>query len=389
MARRRIPTKWYDEENAPNTVTRRSVMKGAAVAAAGAGIVAGGVTAGTRPAAADGHLSGGFAIPEYDAIIRSMAEGRTLKVGFTPPVLSEFFDEIEHACWRRCHEYTERFGVQWSWHRAAPTGDFDTVEEHFDLIQNWVTAGMDAIIICTAGDFKAMQKVFSDARAKGTRIIQLNMPMELWPIDEVQSDTAVGYNNALQAGFIAGEYIAQQLGGEGKMLQVWGPSGHWAESRDNGLKLALQKYPGLEIVGKADGGYVRDKGFAAAQNLLSANPNVNAVYGENEEMGLGASLAISSLGLKHWDGTDGILTIGADGLRSGYQEIRDGRLTATIDVGTVDQGLESVRMAFELVVLQHTVGRLHNQPTKVVDKTNVEYADAYVAWALGAEDISG
>jgi ribose transport system substrate-binding protein len=389
MSKSTSRSRWYDEENAPNFVARRGFMKSAAATAAipslaGAGLLA----AGSQTAAADAH-SGGFSIPDYDKIIRAKANGRTLKIGFTPPVLSEFFDEIEHACFRKCHEYTERFGVNWSWHRAAPTGDFDTVEEHFGLIENWVTAGMDAIIICTAGDFKAMQKVFTGAREKGCKIIQLNMPMELWPIDDVTSDTAVGYNNNLQAGYIAGEYIAKQLGGIGKMLQVWGPGGHWAESRHNGLMDSLKNHPGLEVVGKADGGYVRDKGFQAAMNLLTANPNVNAVYGENEEMGLGASLAISSLGLKHWDGTDGIVTIGADGLVSGYQEIRDGRLTATIDVGTVDQGLESVRMAFELCVLEHTVGRLHNQPTKVVDKTNVEYADAYVKWALGAEKISG
>jgi ribose transport system substrate-binding protein len=142
------------------------------------------------------------------------------------------------------------------------------------------------------------------------------------------------------------------------------------------------------VVGKADGGYVRDKGFAAAQNLLEAHPNVDAIYGENEEMALGASQAIDAKGLKHWDGRKGILTIGADGLRSGFQAIRKGRLTATVDVGGVDQGLEVIRTLFAHQVLGMAVQPVTNVPTVVVDKTNVTPRDAYIAWALGGPKYS-
>ena len=53
-------------------------------------------------------------------------------------------------------------------------------------------------------------------------------------------------------------------------------------------------------------------------------------------MALGASQAIDVAGLKHWDGTEGIITIGADGLLSGMDSIRDGKLTATVDVNSVE-----------------------------------------------------
>ena len=138
------------------------------------------------------------------------------------------------------------------------------------------------------------------------------------------------------------------------------------------------------MLGKADGGYVRDKGFAAAQALLQKNKNVNAIYGENEEMALGASQAIDSKGLKHWDGKSGILTIGADGLKSGFAAIRKGRLTATVDVGGVDQGLTFIDTIFRNLVLGYSVDKFINVPTKVVDKSNVDLSDAYTSWALTA-----
>ena len=333
-----------------------------------------------------GSFPGGTGL---DEVIRRQAEGKTLRIGFTPPVLSEFFAEMEHGCWQQMKNYEDRFGIQWGWARTAPAGNFDAVQEHFNIVQNWVTSGFDAIIICTGGDFASMQKVYKGAEEKGTRIYQVNMPMELWPIGQVASTSNISYDNRLQSGYLAGRYIAEKLGGRGEILQVWGPSGSpWSVARQQGLDLALRENPGIRVVGKADGGYVRDKGFAAAQNLLEAHPNVNAVYGENEEMALGASQAIDAKGLKHWDGRDGILTIGADGLRSGFEAIRKGRLTATVDVGGVDQGLEAIRTVVAVQLLGMTVDSVINVPTVVVDKSNVEARDAYIAWALGGPKYS-
>ena len=152
--------------------------------------------------------------------------------------------------------------------------------------------------------------------------------------------------------------------------------------------MALEDYPGLELVGKQRGDYVRDKGFNAAQNLLQQNPNVNAIYGENEEMALGAAQAIDAQGLQHWDGEQGIITIGADGLQSGYEAIKADRFTATVDVGPVDQGRQSVRTIFESLLLGYTVDPIINVPTNVIDKSNVEVPLNYVEWALDGPEYA-
>jgi ribose transport system substrate-binding protein len=179
-------------------------------------------TATAQGAGSGGSFPGGT---QYDAAIRKVVKGRTLKVGFTPPVLSEFFAEMEHACWQQMANYEQRFGIKWKWARTAPAGNFDAVQEHYNIVQNWVTARFDAIIICTGGDFASMQKVYRGAEAKGTRIYQVNMPMELWPIQQVASTANVGYDNRMQSGYVAGSYLAKALGGKGDILQIWGPSG--------------------------------------------------------------------------------------------------------------------------------------------------------------------
>ncbi|ESW59392.1 MAG: hypothetical protein Q27BPR15_17760 [Rhodobacter sp. CACIA14H1] len=364
-------------------ISRRALLSSAPAAAVGsATLVAGGMAAG--PALAQSV----FATDAYDAIIRAKVEGTTIRVGFTPPILSEFFDIMEHAAFQQARNYMDRFGVSWEWQRASPSGDFNSVEGQYNIIQNWITAGLDVIMICTAGNSTDTEQLYLAAREKGITIIQFNMPIELWPISEVLDTCSVGYDNIMQSGYVAGKFIAEKLGGQGKVLQIWGPSGSiWSEARQRGFDMVLAEYPGLQVVGIADGGYVRDKGFQAAQNLLTANPDVNAIYGENEEMALGASQAIDSLGMQHWNGESGIVTIGADGLQSGFQAIREGRLSATISVGGVGQGLKLVEMAFAIRALGMTAPKVNNVPVQLVTADNVDGVEALQAWALTAEAL--
>jgi len=366
------------------SITRRGLLA-AAPAGLGAAALLGSSLAPVAAAAQPVNL----ATPDYDAIIRAQIEGRVIKAGFTPPILSEFFDIMEHAAFQQAHAYTDRFGTGWEWARASPSGDFNSVEGQYNIIQNWITAGVDVIFVCTAGNYRDTARLYEEARAKGIAIIQFNMPIELWPIEEVKDTCSVGYDNIMQSGYVAGKFIAETLGGQGKVLQIWGPSGSiWSEARQKGFDLVLAEYPGLEVVGIADGGYVRDKGFQAAQNLLTSNPDVNAIYGENEEMALGASQAIDSLGMQHWNGESGIVTIGADGLQSGFQAIRDGRLSATISVGAVGQGLKMVEMAVAIKALGQTVPKVNNVPVQLVTKDNVDGVEALQAWALTAKPLA-
>ena len=318
--------------------------------------------------------------------VAAKVAGRTIKIGYTPPAASEFYDIIEHGAHSQMKLYSDWFGVKWNWTTFFP-GEHQDINYQINTIQNWVTSKFDAALVCTAGDFVTMQKVYEDANQRGTRVFQFNMPAETWPQNENRAISNIGYNNTMQAGYIATEYIAQKLGGKGKLLLIWGLPGHWSAARLAGVNLALQKYPDLKIAGQQRGDYVRDKGLNAAQNLLQRDSQVNAIYGENEEMALGASQAMQAMGLKAWDGKDGIIVIGADGLKSGYESIQTGQLTATVNVGPVQQGRQSIEDIFWTTVYGYVPPKIHDVPTLVVDKSNVAEPLAYVSWALSQPKV--
>jgi ribose transport system substrate-binding protein len=317
----------------------------------------------------------------FENAVRKVAAGRTIRIGFTPPAASEFYDIIQHGAMTMMKEITARFGVKFEFTLAAPS-EHQAVESQIAIIENWTTKRYDAILVSSAGDFDAMNAVFKKAMKRGTAIYMFNMPHELWKETDFNAVSVVGYNNHYQAGYLVGQYAARMLKGKGKILLVWGLPGHWAISRKAGFMDAISAFPGLQVLGEQRGDYVRDKGMQAAENLLEAHPDVNLIYGENEEMGQGAEQAVEARGLKPWDGTSGIITIGADGLKSGYTSIRKGKLTATVDVGPVDHGRELIRAVFLHEVLGYSVGKVIDVPTQVIDKSNVDVAEAYTDWAL-------
>jgi len=356
-------------------------------------MVAGGVAAAgvlsactTASGAGGGGGGGGGTAGEvgnaaYHDAIKKLVKGRTLSIGFTPPIISEFHNQVESAAFGRMAELEEAYGIKWQWEKSAPTGNFDAVEQQVRIVQTWASRKLNAIVVCTGANFATMQNVYTQAAQGGSNMFQYNQPVELYNTDDIRTVSNIGYDNIRQSGFLAGKFIGETLGGKGKIIQIMGPSGSdWSKARQTGFDLAMKQFPGLQVVGTADGGYVRDKGQTAAQDLLTRTPDINAIYGENEDMALGASQAVDAQGLKQWDGKEGIVIVGADGVLSGMQAIRDGKLTASIDVGSVDQGRAIVDTVFHSVVLGDVVDRVVNIPTRVVTKDNVDAAEAYIQW---------
>ena len=316
---------------------------------------------------------------EYTTAVRKLVHGRTLKVGFTPPVLSEYYTQMENAAFTRMAQLEDLYGVNWKWEKSSPTGNFNAVEQQISIVQTWTSRKFDSVLICTGANFATMQDVYRKAMNSGTHIFQFNQPVELYPIDKINDVSNIGYDNRWQSGYVAGAFIADTLKGKGKIVQIMGPAGSdWTKARLIGFNKAMKENPGIEVVGRADGGYLRDKGLAAAQDLLTRNRDINAIYGENEDMALGASQAVDAAGRKQWDGKQGIVIIGADGLLSGMDAIRNGKMTATVDVNSVDNGIKMIDIVFQSLVLGNYVPKIADITTHLVTKDNVEAYSSYI-----------
>ena len=93
--------------------------------------------------------------------------------------------------------------------------------------------------------------------------------------------------------------------------------------RGQGFKEGLAK-TNLDLVASQPAGFDRAQGLNVTQNLLQAQPHVNAIFAQNDEMALGAIRAVSEAKRK------GIVIVGFDGTKEGIEAVKMGKMAATI-----------------------------------------------------------
>lgn len=134
----------------------------------------------------------------------------------------------------------------------------------------------------------------------------------------------------VEQGKRAADAMIKVTGGTGKVAILLGSSGNNVTTdRTNGFVNQIKaKAPGLQIVAQQTGEFARDKGQSVMEQLISSNPDITAVYAENDEMALGAVTALKSAGKK--PGTD-VKIVSIDGTRNAVQAIVDGTINAVVE----------------------------------------------------------
>jgi ribose transport system substrate-binding protein len=128
----------------------------------------------------------------------------------------------------------------------------------------------------------------------------------------------------IAGGKMAGDFIAEKLSNDAKVIQLEGITGtSAARERGEGFKQSMQTHP-FKLLASQPADFDRTKGLNVMQNLLTAHPDVQAVFAQNDEMALGAMRALQTAGKKD------VLIVGFDGTDDGIKAVESGRMGATI-----------------------------------------------------------
>ena len=132
-----------------------------------------------------------------------------------------------------------------------------------------------------------------------------------------------------------GQYIADRLNGKGVVVELrGGPADNSIGlNRSKGCNSILSTYAGITVVVAPDfGGWSADGGIKLMENLLAANPKIDAVFCENDSMCLGAQTAIADAGR-----TDEMFLVGVDGENAALEAIKGGTNYAATGLNNSDQ----------------------------------------------------
>ena len=135
----------------------------------------------------------------------------------------------------------------------------------------------------------------------------------------------------VEQGRRAADAMIKATGGNAKLAILLGASGvNVTDDRTAGFldQLKAKNATGIEVVFQQTADFTREKGKSVTETLLRAHPDVNAIYAENDEMGLGALAALDDAGKA---GTDKVHIVSIDGTKGAVQAIVDGNFDAVIE----------------------------------------------------------
>ena len=135
-------------------------------------------------------------------------------------------------------------------------------------------------------------------------------------VSHIASDNVAG-------GKMAGDFIAQKLGANAKVIQLEGLAGtSAARERGEGFKQAVAEHK-FDVLANQPADFDRTKGLNVMENLLATKGTVQAVFAQNDERALGALRALSAANKK-------VLVVGFDGTDDGMKAVKSGKMAATI-----------------------------------------------------------
>ena len=187
-----------------------------------------------------------------------------------------------------------------------------------NLIQSMVTQGVKGIAITPTSP--AVIPALNEAVAKGVKVVLIDNDLPDWD----KKSSVVATDN-LKGGQLAGQFIAKHLKQGATIAVLQGVPGVPAlDDRVKGMEQALGD-SGIKIVGKAPTDCDQNKGVTAAADLLSAHPDVDAIYGACGPPMLGAIQAAK----KAKRGSD-LTLVGFDALPDEVKQIQAGAETASV-----------------------------------------------------------
>lgn len=206
-------------------------------------------------------------------------------------------------------------------------------------INQFVDEGVDLLIV-SPNQLSAISKAVERAYDKGIPVILYDR--------KTNSDkyTAfIGCDN-YTIGKSMGTFIAQQLQGKGRIVEIRGLEGSSpALERHRGFMDAIKPYPGLQVVASEGGNWKEEGGIQAMKRILKQTQNFDYVFAHNDRLAWGAYVAARQMRVKRnykYTGVDGMATEGG-----GLELVRDGIFEASYLYPT--KGDEVIALAMKIL----------------------------------------
>jgi ribose transport system substrate-binding protein len=222
------------------------------------------------------------------------------------------------------------FNVDILWNGPATETDFS---RQIQIMDSMIAQHVDGIALA-AGDRNALVAPVDRAAAA-------HIPVTIFDsgLDSTNYVSYVATDN-VEAGRAAARALIELLVGKGKVgMILHAPGSASTMDRERGFTETIaSEGPDIQIVGNQYGLADRAKARAAAENILTAHPDLNGMFASSEPSAVGASLAIQGRNL-----TDKVVLVAFDASDTMVEDLRSGAIDVMIVQDAHRMGYEAVK----------------------------------------------
>ncbi len=248
------------------------------------------------------------------------------------PLVSKGF---QHQFWQAVKSGAEQAAEEFNVTITFEGPDNETmVDRQIDMLAAALANNPKAIGFA-ALDSQAAIPLLKQADEKGIPIIAFDSGVD----SDIPVSTATTDN--LAAAGLAADKMAEILGGKGKVAVVAHDqtSRTGIDRRDGFVNRIAEKYPDIEVVTVQYGQGDHLKSTEVTKAILTANPDLNGIFGTNEGSAIGVVNGVQELG------TEGLVIIGYDSGKAQKDAVKSGLMAGAITQNPVGIGYETVKAA--------------------------------------------
>lgn len=202
-------------------------------------------------------------------------------------------------------------------------------ENQIRAIRSFIAQDVDAIVVAPVVE-TGWKPVLVEAQRAGIPVVIVDRNMAL--DDDSLYVTRIA-SDFVEEGRKAARWLMEATGGDCDIVELQGTVGATAAiDRMKGFNEIIDQHEGATIVRSQTGEFTRSKGKEVMESFLKAESggrDICAVWAHNDEMAIGAVLAIREAGL---DPGDDILIVSVDAVPDIFKAMADGDTNATVEL---------------------------------------------------------
>jgi len=236
-----------------------------------------------------------------------------------PKVIGVSLLNLQHEFYQDLREGMRKGAKKYGYDLRILSADFDPAVQA-NHIRDFIVQKFDAMIICPC-DSKTVGTSIAEANEAGIPVFTADIKNDS-PQGKVVAHIA---SNNYQGGVLAADLINEALNGKGNVALITHPGVESCTERIRGFKDKIKDYPDIKIIEELSAEGQRDKALDVARDILTKQPDLNGIFGINDDSALGALAAVEAAGK-----VGKIKIVGYDATQEARRRIRERKIFADV-----------------------------------------------------------